>query len=1402
MLKNSLPLVVVLLFIATICDARTMPATTMQEALPSLVGQCYISSREVPPYSFSAQPTNLLTSYWDYMIGGFNGLPLCTVPDNQGGGYFLTYSGKRSANAQRRVFYAYLNNSGQLINNNEITEISNYEGYSSLAVDPVSGKPLYAWHLNADTDAEYEVQFTSDAFISQIAGLFNDKVVVINNPTSITPPNGSTSTNSEFIWPTNVIGPSPIPGKRRIYVAARNSMSNAGYPVENVLIAYADFNGNDLEDGNYLVWNYTSIPELNAWNHDTSIWRRPFHAFTADASGNLYLFGYHTAAQNNVNVAEADMDIFICSNYGMGTWRRVSVSSHLPSWNPNNYFTNSNGIPYTDDQLFWGITNSGHLNASVDNAGNVQISGIWALMNSEGAFYPRFQTIKNAVFYTANEELQIRDVNPQTGNPNGNYQPWDLVLPWGAVDAVDANGDPVMNTIYPYPYYDADEHSSNMQFHYNNVKISKANEEDMMVCVWQDSERARRANIEQDPAYAAYINTPEICISVSPDNGDSWSQPIVINNIETPAFNGIKPMWVYPADKVKYIGMQDERKLGKIGLIFYNDNTWGANSISPPAHPANDGGSVMFMELQVLFPLPTADNYVLDPFEDPAILAETMQIGASATINGNMAALGDIVAAFVDVEGVPQLRGKGQIQVNGGLATCNFTVYTSASGESIHFELWDYSAQTLYNCNQTLPSQAGGWIGTLPGDPYHLNFGATPAQVSTPEISVHSGTYFSPQTVQISCSTPNAQIRYSLDGTIPTASSTLYSSSITISESLTLNAKAFLSGWLESSVAAASYVIAEVMYPPTDLSATVTAHNVLLDWNSTEDFSLYESFEQYEDFVIQFPPWVLLDVDGSFTYIVPEIDSPDLSCPKAYMIFNPSATIPPTTSVSAHTGNKFAACIAAAFATNNDWLISEPLALNGAASSVSFWAKSHSDIYGLERFKVGISLGGVQASDFTIISGTNYVQAPVNWTQYTYDLSAYEGENIRFAIQCVSDDAFIFCVDDIVLQHGSKENSSAKQQRNSVNQKSNSAANLLPVVKPGDTSRELLGYKVYRNSVLLGETTTTAYPDSDVPNGTYTYSVTALYTNGESVPATTTVAVNAYQGPVFWQDCFEEYDDFALDFGAWSLYDLDASETYSIAGTIFPHDYDPMAFIIFNPSATTPPMLDTFAYSGAKMAACIDATNMPNNDWLISPYVDLGTNSGVTFFARSHTAQYGLERIRVAVTTDSLSMPPEVVYISGDTYVEVPATWSQFSYDLSAFNGQRVRIAIQCVSDDAFILWLDDFAFVGLGGNIVALEDNTSAPQLTKLYRNYPNPFNPETTIRYSIAEPAQVLVEVFNMKGQRVRTLVNEHKMMGEYYAVWNGKDDRGASVSSGVYYYKLSSGRFCATQKMILMK
>jgi hypothetical protein len=95
-----------------------------------------------------------------------------------------------------------------------------------------------------------------------------------------------------------------------------------------------------------------------------------------------------------------------------------------------------------------------------------------------------------------------------------------------------------------------------------------------------------------------------------------------------------------------------------------------------------------------------------------------------------------------------------------------------------------------------------------------------------------------------------------------------------------------------------------------------------------------------------------------------------------------------------------------------------------------------------------------------------------------------------------------------------------------------------------------------------------------------------------------------------------------------------------------------------------------------------------------------------------------------------------------------------------------------------------------------------TTPTEFALLQNYPNPFNPETTIKYNLAEASNVQLRIYNIVGQVVRTLVGDRQSAGRYQVRWNGTDDRGVAVSSGIYFYQISAGKFQDVKRLMLLK
>jgi hypothetical protein len=125
--------------------------------------------------------------------------------------------------------------------------------------------------------------------------------------------------------------------------------------------------------------------------------------------------------------------------------------------------------------------------------------------------------------------------------------------------------------------------------------------------------------------------------------------------------------------------------------------------------------------------------------------------------------------------------------------------------------------------------------------------------------------------------------------------------------------------------------------------------------------------------------------------------------------------------------------------------------------------------------------------------------------------------------------------------------------------------------------------------------------------------------------------------------------------------------------------------------------------------------------------------------------------------------------------------------------------------------WIDPDSFDDQGNPQILATDRWSScdvsdvPEVTTglhLAQNRPNPFNPSTTIHFNLPTGGHATLRIFDARGSLVRSLLSEHLGAGLHTAVWNARDDRGAAVSSGVYFYRLESAQQAQTRRMLLLK
>ncbi|MFZ5979800.1 MAG: T9SS type A sorting domain-containing protein [Candidatus Zixiibacteriota bacterium] len=199
----------------------------------------------------------------------------------------------------------------------------------------------------------------------------------------------------------------------------------------------------------------------------------------------------------------------------------------------------------------------------------------------------------------------------------------------------------------------------------------------------------------------------------------------------------------------------------------------------------------------------------------------------------------------------------------------------------------------------------------------------------------------------------------------------------------------------------------------------------------------------------------------------------------------------------------------------------------------------------------------------------------------------------------------------------------------------------------------------------------------------------------------------------------------------------------------------------------------------------------------------------------------GLEEITLRISWEGSYMTDAVNQFVASDETPMVDTWKisdyRFSTSLSPVSPLKNGVdgqTVTMVKGDVFDIHFDCDALldpqqtrdyiIRIIGRYEPVEniDQYLTPEDFRLYENYPNPFNPTTTISYDLPTASQVKLEIINLLGQRVATLVDGYQTAGHQQIDWNGRNDAGQTVSSGVYFYRLTADNYVQTKKMILLK
>lgn len=312
-----------------------------------------------------------------------------------------------------------------------------------------------------------------------------------------------------------------------------------------------------------------------------------------------------------------------------------------------------------------------------------------------------------------------------------------------------------------------------------------------------------------------------------------------------------------------------------------------------------------------------------------------------------------------------------------------------------------------------------------------------------------------------------------------------------------------------------------------------------------------------------------------------------------------------------------------------------------------------------------------------------------------------------------------------------------------------------------EPTREVTNYKVYRDNVQIDTIAGTllTYTDMGVEGGIHTYYLTAMYGANESEASNT---VSAFVLPAMHAELMHDDGTAEQGFNVGSTKQMAVKHNYAGPVTV------KYAKVYVHTVGTAGIIVRVF------------------------------DNDGTDGMPGTQLAQYQYPAASVMEGWNWIELPADINVADGQFYLAILETTNASAIGLdTASNGysyQRLTTAWEPVTTGEIMLR----AIV----EYTTANDDNVIPALTLDASNYPNPFNPTTTIAFSVPNNGPATLKVYNLKGQVVRTLVNEVREAGKYTVVWNGMDDNGNNVSSGLYFYRLSSGNDTVTRKMLLSK
>ena len=512
---------------------------------------CLTIAAQTPAWEFGAEPVELTESYYDYMPGGCWTLPVQTQSAGLPGdnSVYITFHAQPTVTGERFIYLAHIAPGGNVF----VMQMGNDSlpaGFSAIDIDPETNDPMFVWHADYDQDGFTDIIADADLWHQyqepgHMAGY-----------KKILPPNG---VDFEGLWPSLYAG-FGRGAMRNVFVFTRSNIQDGTL----LYLARAEYDTADIEAGSFdeLDGTYDPVPYFEDWLADTSV-ENVRHYETLASDSIVVVCGYQSRGEATVDeLNEPDLFFLVNRHYGEGDWELHMANSE--QW-----------IPDDPNDMFMKPLLSSNSSCYADGGGRFHLPLYYQMCHlnqGEMNYYSNYTCLRDVVFDLADNSIAIHNLWPQTDDGSPFF--------------------PASEDDFYWPVY---WHSSDNFFHENNIKITGNKELGLLCAVWSDGTNARRWHYLNDDDYADWAEVPSIAVSVSGDNGASWSEPILLNALETPELAGMIPCYVYPGDHVKYMG----EGTGRVHLMFYDDNSYGSYALL--GNGANMGGTLRYMALDIDF---------------------------------------------------------------------------------------------------------------------------------------------------------------------------------------------------------------------------------------------------------------------------------------------------------------------------------------------------------------------------------------------------------------------------------------------------------------------------------------------------------------------------------------------------------------------------------------------------------------------------------------------------------------------------------------------------------------------------------------------------------------------------------------------------------------------------------